>query len=358
MDSYLISIPVLKPKKISTRPILSRQFLIVKITIDEGISGFGFSFGSKIELASANDILSKLVIGEEVFNTEKIWYKMFTSTLLWGRRGAVLRAISAIDIALWDIKSKIFNLPLYKLLGGHKDRVRAYMSSGYYCMNKDEDLEHIEKDCTFALNKGYSAYKMRIGLDPKHDLKRIEKARNILGKDVEIFVDANNAWDIRTSILVGKELEKLDIDWFEEPLIPDDYAGLAKIAKELDIPIATGELEATRWGFKNLIDYRVADILQPDVTVLGGVTEWLKVVSLINVNNITIAPHAYHALHIHLACAQPGINLIEYFDPETDAGNIESCFINPPKVNDGYIECPSNPGIDIDEGLLEKYRID
>lgn len=329
----------------------------MKITTDEGISGFGFSFGSKVELVSAN-ILSQLVIGEEVSNTEKIWYRMFTSTLLCGRRGAVLRAISAIDIALWDIKSKIFNLPLYKLLGGSKERVRVYMSSGYYSMNKDEDLGHIEKDCTYALSKGYSAFKMRIGLDPKHDLKRIEKAREILGKDIEIFVDANNAWDIRTSLLIGKELERLDIAWFEEPLLPDDYAGLAKITKELDIPVATGELEATRWGFKNLIDYHVADILQPDVTVLGGVTEWLKVVTLINVNNLTIVPHAYHVIHIHLACAQPEIDLIEYFDTETDAGTIECVFIDPPKVIDGYIECPSNPGMNIDEDLLEHYKID
>lgn len=358
IEPYLVSLPVAKPKKISTRPIHSRHFLVVKITTDDGVQGYGYSFGSKIELASVKDVLAPFVVGEDVLDTEKIWHKMFTSTLLWGRRGAVLRAISAIDIALWDIKAKIFHAPLYQVLGGYKERIKVYMSSGYYCLDKSEDLDYIEKDCSIAREKGYSAYKLRIGMEPKHDFRRVEKAREILGDDVEIYVDANNAWDLKTSLAVGRELEKLGVAWFEEPLIPDDYTGLAKIAGELEIPVASGEMEATRWGFKNLIDTRAADILQPDVTVLGGITEWLKVIPIIHAGSITVVPHAYHGLHIHLACAQPGIELIEYFDPETDAGNIEEhLYVDPPRLSGGSLDCPVNPGIELNEELLEFYKI-
>jgi D-arabinonate dehydratase len=360
IEAHLISIPLLRPKKISTRAIPGREYLVVKVITDEGISGWGYTFGTDIELVSAQKVLAEIVIGQDVFNTEKIWSDMYRTTLRWGRKGAVLRAMSAIDIALWDVKAKAAGVPLYKLLGGYKEKVRVYKSSGYYTeLTGKDDLEYIEEDCANALERGYTAYKLRVGMDPIHDIKRVETARKTLGDDVDIFVDANNGWDIATSISFGKKLEKLNVAWFEEPLLPDDYAGHAKLAKDLDIPIAAGELEATRWAFQQMIDSHVADILQPDVTVLGGITEWVKVANIAAVQGITVVPHAFYEIHVHLACALPEVNLIEYFEVETDAINIDKIIVDPPKAENGWLKCAEKPGLgfDVDEEKVRHYKI-
>lgn len=360
IENFLISIPLSNPKKISTRSIISREYLVVKISADNGFVGWGYTFGTMAEFAGAENVLKELVLGQDIFCTEKIWDNMYKTTLRWGRRGAILRAMSAIDIALWDIKAQMTGLPLFKLLGGYKDKVKVYISSGYYTdLQGKADLDFIRQDCIETLEKGYSAYKLRVGLDPQHDIKRVEVARKTLGDDADIFVDANNAWDTWTSLKFGKRLEKYDIGWFEEPVVPDDLVGLAKISRELEIPIAIGELESTHWAFQNIIDNKAADIFQPDVTVIGGVTEFLKVANQALTQGIPIVPHAYSELHVHLACALPQINMIEYFGPGSDVVNIEQILIGSCVAENGYLKCPEEPGLGlgVDEDKVEFYKV-
>jgi len=177
---------------------------------------------------------------------------MYRTTIRWRRRGAVLRAISAIDMALWDIKGKIFSVPISSLLGGKKKKIPVYASSGYYCgLEAKDDLEFIRNDCISIKEKGFKDYKLRVGSSNfKNDLKRVEVARETLGDEINIFLDANNGWDILTTISFCREVRQLKVGWLEEPILHDNLSGLKKIVENVDIPIAVGELESTRWGFK------------------------------------------------------------------------------------------------------------
>ena len=286
---------------------------------------------------------------------------MYKSTIRWGRRGAVLRAISTIDMALWDIKGKIFGIPLYLLLGGEKKKIAVYASSGYYCgLEGKEDEQFIKNDCLSIKEKGFKYYKLRVGGGTfENDLRRVKIARETLGNEIGIYIDANNAWDVLTTIKFCKEIEELKIDFFEEPILHDNILDLKKIVENVKIPIAVGELESTRWGFQNIIDYKAADILQPDVTVVGGVTELVKVVNIAIAQGFTVMPHAFPEWHLHLACALPEVNIIEYFDIGSDIINIEKIFKTFPEAKNGYLECPDKPGLgfEIDEEKVRGYKI-
>jgi D-arabinonate dehydratase len=327
VKSAVLSIPLQEPTAFATTLVTAREYVVAWVETDEAVHGLGFTVGGRypgeghlIHTAIQHN-LKHLVIGENPFAVERLWERMFQTTLLMGRRGAVIRAISALDIALWDIIAKAAGQPLYQLLGGYRDQVPAYASGGYY--REGKGLDGLAAEMGRYMDMGFTSVKMKIGrVDPRQDAERVRVARETIGPDVRLAVDANNAWsDAASAIRAARMLEAYDIWWLEEPVFPDNVPASAQVAAALDVPVATGEIEATRWGFRDLLERRAADILQPDATVAGGVTEWVKIAHMAAGWDVPIAPHWMANIHVHLLAAVPNGLSVEFFVLEEDVFN-------------------------------------
>ena len=358
------AVPLDKGVGIATRAIQERHFTLVRVRTDTGAEGIGFCYnGHKaghIVTLAVRDLLKDVVIGRDPHQAEAIWDAMYRESLLHGRRGAVLRAISAVDIALWDAVSKEADLPLYRYLGGHhEDVVPAYASGGYY--GEGVGPEELTREMQGYLDMGFRAVKMKVGgVSPKEDAVRIRAAREAVGPDVPLFLDANNAWpDARTAIQAVRIFEEYEPAWIEEPLMPDDIQGHATVAASVRTPVATGEVHATRWEFQQLIEQKAASILQPDAAVCGGVTEWRRIAALAASNDISVAPHWLADLHIHLVASTSNATWVEYF---TDSSiiNLGRLFSTRLDVRQGGLTLPQMPGIgvELDETAVDRYSLD
>lgn len=353
-----------KGLSISNRLLQERHFTIVRIKTDVGIDGIGFTYcgnlGGRIVTLAIQELLKSLIIGRDPHQVEDIWDSMYKQSLLHGRRGSVLRAISAIDIALWDVISKNAGLPLYKYLGEyHKNTVPAYASGGYYATNKGPD--ELAEEMNRYKEMGFTAMKMKLGrLSPKDDALRVKAAREAIGEESLLFLDANNAYQNSTNAIEAIKLfEAHNPGWIEEPLMPDDIRGHAEVAEVVKTPVATGEIHATRWDFQLLIDYKSASILQPDVGVCGGVTEIQRISSLACKYNIPIAPHWLAEVHAHIVASNPNAIWVEYFT-DFDIINLGKLFKNRLEVDAGRIKLPQIPGlgIELDEKSINQYSIE
>lgn len=208
VEPKIVSVPLDVPKYIATRTIKTREYLFAKITMDEGITGWGMTFSSLDGKLAIEKELKPLLLGEDPFYVERLWEKMFNATVRWGRRGSYIRAISAIDIALWDIMAKACRKPLCRLLGKYRDQIPVYASGGYYTSGKESDeIEAISREMKSHVASGFMAAKMKIGANLEMDLKRIEKAREALGEKRKLYLDLNNGWRMRQISL--KTLERL-----------------------------------------------------------------------------------------------------------------------------------------------------
>jgi D-arabinonate dehydratase len=294
----------------------STDIVIASIETDEGISGHGWAHGTRVVIDTLES-LKERIIGEDPFNVERIWDKMYLPKV-YGRKGFETRAISAVDIGLWDIIAKTAGRPLHQMLGGYRSEVPAYVAGGYYEAGKG--LLELQKELKANTANGARAIKMKIGgASLAVDAERIDAARDAVGPDVAILVDANNAYTRIEALKMGRELDRRNIYWFEEPLSPDDLEGCAELRRKIDTPIAVGENEYTRWGFKQLIDAGAAQVINADAQVLGGITEWKKVADLAMASHIMVAPHGDQEIHAHLVCAIPNGLIVEYYDNNTNA---------------------------------------
>ena len=346
-----------------TRPIANGKhtythvnYALVKIATDEGITGIGLGHGGEIERAVISH-LKPLLIGEDPICVERLWHKMWVPKLI-GRRGLTTRAISAIDIGLWDIRGKAAGMPLYKMLGGFRDRVPTYVAGGYY--EEGKGLKQLAQEMEQNVAMGARAVKMKVGgVSIAEDAERVRVARDAVGPDVKLMVDANCAYRWYEALQLARKIEAYDLFWFEEPVAPDDYDGHRKLAQATTIPIATGENEYTRYGFRDLIRNDCAAILNADAKVLGGVTEFMKVAALAQAHDLDIAPHGSQDIHIHLVAAISNGLILEFYRDTVDPmwGRIER---NTLKLNsDGTVTVPELPGIGVDpnEEELAPYRI-
>ncbi len=291
---------------------------------------------------------------------ETIWDNMFRDSVLHGRRGSVLRAISAIDNALWDLSAKEKELPLYQLLGSHKKKtVPAYASGGYYLNGKT--CQDLAEEMKGYVANGFKAVKIKVGLlSAQEDVKRIKACRQAIGPKVLLFLDANNAWrDASSAIAAIHMFEEYEPGWIEEPVIPDDLEASAAIAAATPIPVATGEIEATRWGFQEIIHRKAASIFQTDAAVCGGITEFRKIASLANVHKIPIAPHWFADLHVHLVAAISNATMVEFF-PDDSVLNFMRLLKKSVVAHHGELILPQEPGLGIEfnEELVERYSRD
>ncbi len=361
-----VAIPVKRPTAISTRQLAVREFVLAWLETDAGIEGLGYTYagtlGGRVVQACVETVLGGILVGEDARYTERLWDRMFKETLLVGRRGAMMRAIGAVDLALWDALGKWRGEPLYRLLGAYRDEVPAYASGGYYRPDIDP-LKEIEGEMSRYVARGFSDFKIKVGgRSIAEDRERVRLAREVIGPKARLALDANNAYnDVATALRAAEAFAPYDIWWFEEPTYPDSLPNSAKIAASAPMPVATGEIEATRWGFRDIIQAGAAQILQPDAVVLGGITEWIKVAHLAAAHDFPVAPHWNANVHAHLVAAVPNGLTVEYFHLDEDIYNFER-LIDPENrlaVVNGMIRVPDQPGIGVilNAQSVEQYRI-
>ena len=332
---------------------------VVKIETDEGITGIGI--GRDIREAPSVGIamvefFKKFVIGEDPFNTERIWDKMWVPKLT-GRRGITTRIIDAIDLALWDIKGKAAGKSVHQLLGGYADRVPVYVAGGYY--EDGKGLKELAQEVEDSLSIGAKAVKMKVGGAPiNEDVERVRVVRESVGRDVKVMIDANCAYKYYEAIQLATRIEQYDITWFEEPVKPDDYKGHQLISQATTVPIATGENEYTKYGFRDLIENRCAAIIQPDAQIMGGVTEFMKVAAMAQSHDLPIAPHGNQEVHVQLVAAIPNGLTVEFYRDSTNPmwGQMYEETL---MIEDGFVSPSRAPGFGItpNEKALAPYRV-
>lgn len=346
--------------------------ILVRVLTDEGLYGIGsVGAGNGAAAYVLEHHLKPIVVGENPFNVELLWEKMFRGTLNYGRKGLVLEAISAVDIAIWDILGKATGQPVYNLLGGKtRDRLRLYASRLY----AQRDLDLLASQAASFVRQGFTALKQRFGYGPRdgvpgmrRNLELVKTVRDAVGPDIELMADAYMGWDVNYAIRMIRMLEDagMDLKWVEEPVIPDDIDGYAQIRRAVRTPISGGEHEFTRYGYRELIRKEAVDILQPDVNRVGGITEARKIWAMAAAYNLAVVPHAGQLHNYHLVMAHLNSPIAEYFPPATEGGARDDdtlfweLFVGEPVAEGGFLTLSEKPGLGLEfnEENLRLWRI-
>ena len=351
----------------------SQDDLVVRVHTDAGLVGIGEVDSAPevvkavIEAPASHAIASGLrhvLIGQVPLEIEQLWDSMYRATIYFGRRGVALHALSGIDIALWDIKGKALGKPVRELLGPvQRTRVRAYAST----LMPDTEDDVVRSVSQLIDRYGFTAVKLGwgpLGQDPDHDVRLAKAARKAAGDNIDVLIDAGLGYgkDANTAIRVARELEQLGIFWLEEPFLPDELDAYAKLADTVDINIAAGEEDTTLAGFRELAERGHVDVLQPDVTRCGGITELLRIAGYAQRHGKACVPHAWKSGIIKAASLHVNAVL-------SDAWFQEYCVANTPlntgltrqtfPLRDGFVEVPSTPGlgVDLDPDILERFAV-
>ena len=345
--------------------IRTREAVLVQVFTDEGIVGTGESIASgdmdAVE-AIIHQVLKHQVIGENPFFVEKVWENMYRVSFRYGRRGIAVIGMSGIDTALWDIVAQACDKPVYQVLGAHQNRIRAYASGGYFF--EGAPIEELIEEMAGYVAEGYSAVKMKLGVaSPAEDVKRVGAVRKAIGDEVDLMVDANNAWDTNTAVWVARRLEPYQPYFLEEPVSSDNIDGSARLADSTDIPIAGYETEYTRWGFRELITRGAVDIVQCDVTWSGGITECRKIAAMAGAFHLLCIPHCYGSAialiaGMHFIAATSNAPLLEF--GQDDNPLRDDLFETPIRVENGYVTVPDGPGwgLKLDMEKVRQYAVE
>lgn len=308
--------------------------------------------------------LRAVLLGEDPFEVERLWHKMYMASVYYGRRGAAIQVISGIDIALWDIIGKRIGEPVYKLLGaGFRDKVRPYASTLFR-----SQPAAMEEACRGYLEQGFTAVKFGWGVfgqDPERDVCLVAAARRALGERADLLIDTG--WYVhrtaKEAIRMVRSLEPYKPFFVEEPLSPEDYDGYAQLSGAVDTLIACGEQEATEWGFRTLIERGQVDIVQPDLSRCGGFTIARKIVHMAQLHNRLCIPHSWlsdllTAASLHLNAFMQR-SVFQEFNVTSGPLSREMCK-NPIRIENGYLRVPRGPGlgVEVDEAVIEKYRVE
>ena len=318
----------------------SHEFARVEVHTDAGITGMAPGGLRAQDL----ERLRALVVGQDPLRADALWDRMYGHNRKPVAKGEFINAIGVVDIALWDLRGRILGQPCWKLMGGHRDRVPVYAAGGYYAEGKG--IPELVAEMTGFLDHGYRAVKMKVGwagAGLRHDAERVRAVRAAIGPDVDLMVDVNNAWDATTALRFARSIEREEPYWFEEPTPADDYIGQAMLCASLDMPVASGENEFTRWGFRDLIEARAVDIVQADPRTCGGFTEWLKIAAMSSAYHLPLAPHGGPHVGAHAVAAVRGGLIVESYVHSIEAHLNE--FLEAPDIANGFVTLPDRPGL-------------
>jgi L-alanine-DL-glutamate epimerase-like enolase superfamily enzyme len=364
VQARTIRIPLEYPTAFATRSVAARDYTIVRIETADGQHGIGFCYsGSRAGVLvthAVRELFAPLLTGRSTLDVDGLWHEMYQDSLLQGRAGSVMRALSILDVALWDRNARAAGLPLSRYLGGTAaTSVPAYASGGYYLDGKTP--EKLGEELAGYVALGFKAVKMKVGrLDPKGEEARIKAARAAIGDDVLLMLDANNAWrDVPTALEYMRRYEPYNPYWIEEPFSPDDIEGHAQLTKRTPVTVATGEIEAGRWRHQELLEKRAAMILQSDAAVCGGISEWRRIAAAAAGFGVTMCPHWFHDLHVHLVASTPNARYVEFFTDDKVL-NFRRLVDTQLEFTDGMLTVPTRPGLgfDFDPAALKAYALD
>jgi L-alanine-DL-glutamate epimerase-like enolase superfamily enzyme len=352
IESSLLTVPTPRPMSLE---FPHHKLVVAEVSTDEGARGLGYSLvfgggGAEAVLAYLDARLKPLLIEEDPLQVERLWEKMYRGDRGVRRVGLAAMAISALDIALWDLAGKVAGLPLYKLWGGYTDKVAAYGSGGWARYTEADLIGEAEKYAAL----GCKYYKMKIHHpDPKANRARVEAVRKALGPAVRLMVDVNQKLDLEANVRQARLLEDLDLVWYEEPVLADDLGGCEAVAKAIRIPVATGENNYTRYEFRELIERKAARYLMPDVCRANGYSETLKIGHLAAAHGVAVSPHVVHELSLQVCGALANGFLVEFMDWAPP-----DLFEELPACRDGELRIPAKPGhgIALTKEALRKYR--
>lgn len=352
-----------------------RQTVLCVISTDEGIEGVGEALyvggPAKIAASMIKEAYAPLLIGKDPLDNAVIWDFLYNRTRDQGMKGLPITALSAVDIALWDIKGKALKLPVSKLLGGtYRDKARVYATGLYEPQNVPSVKDALVDEALGYKKDGFSAMKLKIGYGIETDMSYVMAVREAIGDDVLLMVDANHAYNAAEAIRLARKMERYDVYWFEEPVPPEDIDGYVEVKQKSNILIAGGECEYTRFGFRELITRRAVDILQPDLCATGGFTEMMRIIALASAWNVPIMPHVW-GTNVGLAASLQLFAVLPHFPERRFPAEPFFEYDRSPHplrdkvthekfvMKDGYIDIPQRPGLGItlDTDFVKKHTI-
>lgn len=363
VSTKLLRIPLDRPIGFSTRRLTCREYLLAYVTASDGTTGVGWTYagnvGGTVVKRVVDELLTGHLVGRPVAAISSWTRAVLQELLLVGRQGAVLRAVSAVEIAAWDALGKQAGLPLRELLGAAADSVPAYASGGYY--GAGDPLAAIEGELGRYRAMGFTDFKIKVGGAPlRVDVARVAKAREVIGTDARLAVDVNNGWrDLAEARRAVDAFAPYDLWWVEEPFDPADVRNHSLLNARGPVPVATGEIEADVLGFGRLIESNAAAILQPDACVMGGIGRWLRVAHAAATFGLPVAPHWHANLHAQLAPAADNFLAVEYFATEEGVFNFENVVANRLEVRDGRILLGREPGVGVvlDDDAVRRFDV-
>jgi D-galactarolactone cycloisomerase len=350
----------------------TRSSCVVEIETDAGITGWGECYGpAAVNKALIETQYAPRVVGRDPFDVEVVWEDLYNRIKDYGAQGFSITALSGIDIALWDIIGRAVGKPIHKLIGGaHRTELMAY-ATGLYFIDMDRLVEEAVEEAVEYAEQGFRAIKMKIGLgDPALDLKRVAAVRAAIGPDVKLAVDANHCFTVPQAIQLGRAMEHLNLLWFEEPISPEDHDGYALVSQALDMAVAGGENDFTRWGFRDIIAKKAMDIVQPDVCAAGGISEMRRIATLASAFGVECVPHAWGsaiglAATIQFLAAlpdqppafRPMPPMLEF--EQTPNPLRDDLAREPIRQVRGMVKVPEGPGlgIEVDRDVLAKWKV-
>jgi L-alanine-DL-glutamate epimerase-like enolase superfamily enzyme len=355
------AVPLDRVTSFATRTVSTRHYGLVKVRSTDGVEGIGFCYvgsaAGELLTVAVEQLLAPVLIGKDSYAIEGLWQAMYNEALLQGRAGTVMRALSILDIALWDLNARTHGVPLHKYLGANElESVPAYASGGYYLDGKTP--AKLGEEMAHYVEMGFRAVKMKGGrLSPQEEEQRVKAAREAVGPDVELMIDINNGWtDLTQALQHVRRIEQYDPYFIEEPFSPDDVENHARLAKATRVPVATGEIGYGRWYHKDLLDSGAAAILQSDAAVCGGITEWRRIAATAASYGVVMCPHWFHDLHAPLVAATPNARYVEFFW-DNQVLNFRNLVDRQLTHRDGRVVLHHEPGLGFafDEQQVKKY---
>lgn len=356
IDSALYNVPLATPLSDSTHgEIPFFELVTVRIRDDQGLEGLGYTYTVGVAGLAIHALIDRYLrpdlLGQDPGRIESLWERMWWRLHYSGRGGTASFAISAIDIALWDLAGKRQRTPLWRLLGGHNPRVKVYAGG----VDLHFPLDALKEQARRFMARGYGAIKMKVGRPRlSEDIARVKAIRELIGPDFPLMVDANMGWNVEQAIRASRALAEFDLYWLEEPTIPDNLAGHVRIAREGALPIATGENFHTLYEFQNFITAAAVAFPEPDVSNCGGITVWMKVARLAEAHNLPVTSHGVHDLHVHTLAAVPNASYLE-----GHGFGLEAYLTHPLQIEKGEAIAPDRlgHGVELDWEKLEAHRV-